>query len=116
MLGTYDLGPETPPAFVNATALAQEAGIRSPVFLTRAVWDQYVQVPEGVIAQDETGRLGDILWMYRWHSQRARGRVLPFTVMGRNDTRRPRRARRTAVCGPGDTPGPVVTIRCPEER
>lgn len=115
VLDMCDLGPETPPALRDATALAREAGIRYPVFLTRAVWDQYVQVPEGVIAQDETGRLWDILWMYRCHARRAQGSVLPFTVMVRNDNCRPRSVRLTALCGPGETGEPVITIRCPEE-
>jgi len=46
---------------VDATATAQEAGIKFPVFLTRAVFDQYVAVPEGVTGQDEAGRLWDLI-------------------------------------------------------
>ena len=33
--------------------------------MTRPVWGQYVEVPEGVSCQDEAGRLWDILWMFR---------------------------------------------------
>jgi hypothetical protein len=115
VLDTCDLGPEPPPPLVDATALAREAGIRYPVFLTRAAWDRYVKVPEGVIAQDETGRLWDILWMYRCHAQRFQGAVLPFPVMVRNDNRRPRRVQLTACCGPGARGEPAITIGCPEE-
>ena len=46
---------------VEVTKTAQEAGIRFPVFLTRAVYDAYVTVPPGVEAQDEAGRLWDII-------------------------------------------------------
>ena len=40
---------------VEVTKTAAEAGIRFPVFLTRAVFDQFVTVPPGVTAQDEAG-------------------------------------------------------------
>jgi hypothetical protein len=39
---------------------------RFPVFLTRAVFDNYVVVPEGVTGQDEAGRLWDVVWMTRF--------------------------------------------------
>src|SRR5271168_147739 len=38
---------------VDATATAQDAGIRFPVFITRAVYDAYVTVPPNVAGQDE---------------------------------------------------------------
>ncbi|MBI4573009.1 MAG: hypothetical protein HY713_06945, partial [candidate division NC10 bacterium] len=116
ILDTCDLGPEPPPPLVEAPpSVTREAGIRYPVFLTRAVWERYVKVPVGVIAQDETGRLWDILWMYRCHAQRVQGSVVKFSLLVRNDNVRPHRVQLQAVCGPGDTPEPVITIRCPEE-
>jgi hypothetical protein len=43
-----------------------EAGIRTPVYLTRAVYQRYVEVPEELKGeQDEDGRLWDVLWMFR---------------------------------------------------
>ena len=56
---------------VEVTKTAQEAGIRFPVFLTRAVYDAYVTVPPGVTAQDEAGRLWDIITMPRLPSSAA---------------------------------------------
>jgi len=50
---------------VDVSTLAKEAGFGIPVFLTATVHKEYVQVPEGVTCQDETGRLWDILWMLR---------------------------------------------------
>ena len=41
---------------VDVTKMAQEAGIRFPVFLTRAVYAAYVTVPPDVEGQDEAGR------------------------------------------------------------
>ena len=46
---------------VDVTKTAQEAGIRFPVFLTRAVYDAYVIVPPDVAGQDEAGRLWDVI-------------------------------------------------------
>jgi hypothetical protein len=46
---------------VDVTKTAQEAGIKFPVFLTRAVYDNYVAVPQGVTGQDEAGRLWDVI-------------------------------------------------------
>ena len=46
---------------VDVTKTAQEACIKYPMFLTRAVWDQYVAVPPDVTAQDEAGRLWDVI-------------------------------------------------------
>src|SRR5437879_6332420 len=48
---------------VDVTPMAREAGFVYPVALTRAVWNRYVEVPEGVTGQDEIGRLWDIVWM-----------------------------------------------------
>jgi hypothetical protein len=45
--------------------VSQEAGIRHPVYLTRSVWDKYVEVPKGMEGhQDQAGRLWDLLFMF----------------------------------------------------
>lgn len=58
-------------AQVEVTATAREAGFKVRVFVTRAVWSAYVEVPEGVEAQDERGRLWDILTLARFAARRA---------------------------------------------
>jgi hypothetical protein len=103
---------------VDVSEVAREAGIKFPVALTSTVWGQYVEVPEGVTAQDETGRLWDILWMLRCNAGRG-GDTLFFKLYVRNHNRE-RLDRRDlvtlkAVCGPGDTPEPVITIMLPDE-
>jgi len=46
--------------------MSKECGIKYPVYLTRAVWDKYVKVPAGMeFEQDLSGRMWDILWMFR---------------------------------------------------
>ena len=72
---------------VEVTKTAQEAGIKFPMFLTRAVYEAYVTVPEGVTAQDEAGRPWDIVWMTRFGILRARPGVdrIPVALYGRDD-------------------------------
>lgn len=57
---------EVPPA------LCKEFGIRFSLALTRAVWDDYVTVPEPLKGfQDEQGRLADILTMFHLAAKRS---------------------------------------------
>ncbi len=104
---------------VEFTKTAQEAGIRFPVFLTRAVYDAYVAVPPGVTAQDDAGRLWDVLNLLRFAIRRARpGKSrLPFALYVRNDNRAPRLIKLIATCGPLDMgkPEPAITIHLPDE-
>ena len=104
---------------VEVTKTAQEAGIRFPVFLTRTVYDAFVTVPPGVTAQDEAGRLWDIVWMLRFavrKSQHGQNR-LPFALYVRNDNRKPRLVKLIATCGPLDIddPQPAITVMMPDE-
>ena len=101
---------------VDVSSVAREAGIRFPVAMTRTVWSKYVEVPEGVKCQDESGRLWDILWMLR--AQVRRGGDTPlFKLHVRNDNRDriPPLVTLKAVCGPGDSGEPVITIMLPAE-
>jgi hypothetical protein len=84
---------------------------------TRAVWERCVTVPSGVVCQDEAGRLWDVLWLLRLAIGRSAGAVVQFGVHVRNDNRdrTPPLVRLKAVCGPGDTGEPVVTVMMPDE-
>jgi len=99
---------------VELTKTAQEAGIRFPVFLTRAVYDAYVTVPPGVSCQDEAGRLWDLMTMTRLPSSAAAPvvTVLPVALYVRNDNRAPRLVRLIATCGALDIddPQPAITL------
>jgi hypothetical protein len=106
-------------AQVPVTKTAQEAGIRLPVFLTRAVYDAYVSVPPNVVAQEEAGRLWDIIWMLRFAIRKAQpGQTrLPFALYVRNDNHCPRLVKLIAHCGPLniDDLQPAITIMMPDE-
>lgn len=102
---------------VDVSTVAQEAGIRFPVYLTRAVWGRYVEVPPGVVAQDEQGRLWDILIMFAWQAKRADTDLIAFRLYVRNTNRRPRLVTLKAVCGPKDIDDaqPAITIMLPDD-
>jgi len=104
---------------VDVTATAQEAGILFPVFLTRAVFDAYVAVPQDVTGQDEAGRLWDILHMLRFAIYRAQPDQsrLHFALYVRNDNRRPKLVKLIATCGALDidNPRPAITVMMPDE-
>ena len=104
---------------VEVSTVAEEAGIRFPVFLTRAVYDSFVRVPPGVTGQDEAGRLWDVVWMLRFAIRKAQhGQArLPFALYVRNDNKAPRLIKLVAMCGPLDIddPQPAITIMLPDE-
>jgi len=104
---------------VDVTTTAKEAGIKFPMFLTRAVFDAYVAVPPDVSCQDEAGRLWDVVWMTRFGILRARPGVdrIPVALYVRNDNRAARLVKLIATCGPLDMDDaqPAITVMLPDE-
>ena len=104
---------------VDVTTTAKEAGIKFPMFLTRAVFDTFVAIPSGVTGQDEAGRLWDIVWMTRFAILRSRPSVdrIPIALYVRNDNRAARLVKLIAQCGPLDIDDaqPAITVMLPDE-
>ena len=104
---------------VDVTKTAQEAGIKFPMFLTRAVWEAYVTVPPDVTGQDEAGRLWDIVWMTRFGIIRSRPGVdrIPVAMYVRNDNTRAKLVKLIATCSALDIddPQPAITVMMPDE-
>ena len=104
---------------VEVSKVAAEAGIKFPMFLTRAVYDAYVTVPPDVSGQDEAGRLWDVVWMTRFGILRARPGVdrVPVALYVRNDNRAAKLVKLVATCGPLDIddPKPAITVMLPDE-
>jgi hypothetical protein len=103
---------------IDVTETAREAGFRIPVAVTRAVWDQYVAVPEGVTCQDEAGRLWDVLFMLRFAIRTGDGgSETRYRLHVRNDNREgdPPLVELKAVCGPDDDGSPCITVMTPSE-
>ena len=118
----------------------KEAGIKFPVFLTRSVYERYVQVPKDFDdwGQSEDGRLWDLFTMFRHYAQSAEGSFIEFKVIvcmpDRGDwspnerwersmnepgdmQKTHRRVTLHAVIGPldFDDPRPAITIMIPGE-
>ena len=104
---------------VEVTKTAQEAGIKYPLFLTRAVFDKYVAVPPGATGQDEAGRLWDVVWMTRFAILRSRPGCdrIPVAFYVRNDNRAARLVKLIATCGALDIDDaqPAITLMMPDE-
>ena len=104
---------------VDVSATAKEAGFRIPVFITDTVYNEYVKVPADAEAQDEAGRLWDILMMLRHAIKKADAQAsrLPFCLYVRNDNRSPKLVTLHSVCGALDIddPAPSITIMLPTE-
>jgi hypothetical protein len=104
---------------IDVSTTAKESGIRFPMFITRAVFDNYVTVPADVQGQDEAGRLWDLLWMTRMAIRRSRpgSDRLPVALYVRNDNQRAKLVKLIAACGPLDIddPQPAITLMMPDE-
>ena len=101
---------------VDVSEMASEAGIKHPTAVTAAVWGEFVRVPEGVEHQDEKGRRWDIVNMFRFATKQSKGGTeLHFNLLVRNDNTAPKLVTLKAICSPGDTPEPVLTIMLPNE-
>lgn len=101
---------------IDVSENAREAGIIFPTAVTAAVWAECVTVPKTAECQDEIGRLWDILTVLRFSIRQSRGgREIAFTVAVQNDSHKPQPVQLKALCGPGDSAEPVITIMLPHE-
>jgi hypothetical protein len=109
---------------IDVSETAREAGFTLPVAMTATVWSDCVAWTQDdnvkQAYQDESGRLWDILFMayHGIRTNKASGDQLLYQLY-----RVPRDGRSTKavlttlklIIGPGDTPGPVITILLPNE-
>ena len=111
---------------------SKAAGINYPVYMTRTVWDRYVEVPEELTgAQDEPGRLWDILWMFAFYARKSSGAEMKFQFICQltdegdwpnneapeGDNPLQRLVTLKSMIGPVDIddPSPAITILLPNE-
>ena len=103
---------------VDVTEAAREVGFTMPVALTAIAFGSYVTTPERVSGQDEAGRLWDIL-LTLWFvikTSPATSSQLEFELLVRNSDKYPARTvTLKAICGPGDTLEPVLTVMMLDE-
>lgn len=108
---------------VDVSALARETGFRIPVAVTSGVWADCVAWTdadsERQAAQDENGRLWDLLWTGGLAAKRARGaQRIAFELhrvpRGGHGTQ-PQPVVLNLHIGPGDNAEPVITILMTDE-
>ena len=102
---------------VDVSKLATEAGFKFPVAMSDAAWQECVAVPETLTCQDETGRLWDVLMVlyFALGKPGGHGSEIQFTVAVRQANNSIADIRLKALCHPGDTAEPVITILLPGE-
>jgi hypothetical protein len=103
---------------VDVTAQAKEAGIKIPTAMTRAVWNQYVELTPAAreAGNDMEGRRWDILWMFRAAVLRQpEAREIYFQLNVVTHRIEPSLVTLKAICDPGDDGTPVITLLLPQE-
>lgn len=102
---------------VDVSAVAKEAGIKYPAAMTRAVWCDVVE-PDDIAkshGESEQGRLWDVLWMLTAAIKAGiQGDTIRYYLIATKGGRQ-HKVELKAVCGPGDTTEPVITIMLPDE-
>jgi len=108
---------------IDATPLAREAGFKWPVYLTADAWAETVawsaaDYQRTFVAQDERGRLWDVLTMLSLAARNATSCLLHFElfrVPRDGSARTLQRTRLKAVIAPGEAGLPCITIMLPNE-
>ena len=108
---------------VDVTELAQEAGILYPVAITCRLFNEWItpSAVEEKHGQDVTGRLWDVISMFRFAARRNFSSTMHYPVIFARamKTTNLRLKQQTitlkATCGPGDNGEPVITIMLPSE-
>jgi hypothetical protein len=102
---------------VDVTERAKKAGIKFHTALTRAVWNEYVELTEAATqaGNDIEGRLWDVLWMLRFARRRPNASEVLFQLCVVTKRIQPSLVTLKAIVGSGDEGEPVLTIMKPEE-
>lgn len=105
---------------IDVTETAKEAGIVYPTAVTVGLWADYIEPPEELKGfQDLQGRLWDVLMMFNYAARTSKSsgsgpQTLYFKTIFQMPTQTGHPKMETvelkAICGPGDTAAPVVTI------
>jgi hypothetical protein len=102
---------------IDVTDTAREACFNYPVAVTRAVWCQCVEAPEGVEGQDEAGRLWSVLntLMETILGLGGPGDSLHYEVCVRSDNGEQKAVTLKAVIAFDDDGWPCIRVTLPDE-
>ncbi len=103
---------------IDVSNVAKEAGVKYPVAVTARVFNEVIVPPDEMsTAQDDIGRLWDLLNVLRMECKRAapgQSRI-DFCFLVQDKPESLRRQYLYAICGPGDNLEPVITVMLPDE-
>ena len=103
--------------FVDVSETAKEAGIKFPVAVTSNLWNSYISPNPMPIAQDEQGRLWDVLHMFKLAAKNTGDSFMEFHVLFADSHGKTEKIKIWAVCeaqSPTD-PSPAINIMLPED-
>lgn len=97
-------------------ALAKEYGIKFHCAMTAGLFSKVNPTErESAMGQDLTGRLWDVLSVFRFTARGTQGDRFHFPVRIQRTPRKSENLWIKAICGPGDQGEPVITFMLPEE-
>lgn len=102
---------------VDVSKLAEEAGFKIPVAVSRAVWADCI-VPSEIdrsSGQSEDGRLWDLLFMLRVEIRKGGNGSTVYFKVAFLQQRKLKVSLLVATIGPGDDAEPVITVMKPGE-
>lgn len=109
---------------IDVSETAMEAGIKFPVAVTQAVWNQYIEWESGdnekQTYQDQSGRLWDVVWMARHGIIGAKGQATEilfelYCIPRDGQSKQAKPTTLKIILGPGDHGEAVLTILLPNE-
>lgn len=108
---------------VDVSEMAREAGIKYPVVITARLHAEYITptAAEEKHGQSYTGRLWDVLWMFRCYARKNSSGIMYYPVIFAQEMKTTKHRLKQvtkklkAVCCPGDDGEPVITIMLPDE-
>ena len=104
---------------VDLSEWAKQEGFTIPVACTSALWHGWIVPPDTAssMGQSERGRAHDVLFLLLCAIRQCPKStdLLHFKVLFQQPPGRSETIRFKAICGPGDTAEPVLTLLLPEE-
>lgn len=97
--------------------LQKEAGIKFPCAMTSNLYHSYINPEPMPSTQDETGRLWDLLNMFRFAIKKSQGNMLDFEVSFVQEDLKSKTVTIWATCEARSpqNPEPIITFMLPED-
>lgn len=104
---------------IDVTEDARDSGIKFSIAVTVKLWNHYIKPSNEMesIGQSKDGRLWDLLVMFIHAANRSNGQsTIRYKVLFQMvENEEPDLVEIKALCHPGDTMEPVITLMLPDE-